>query len=165
MTSETIPASSRELTGYNISRGKLDDIANAANWPLLNTETFTEGHFNDTTWPPAENNMYVYAVKAHFTTGESEFSFSTVINYLGVNTPTIDLMQTAIYPNPATDRVFITGCADSDIMIFSMDGRLISQTHSNDSSTSINVSHFASGSYLLVIKNTTGLKQHKLLVQ
>jgi mannose-6-phosphate isomerase-like protein (cupin superfamily) len=165
LTSEATTASSRELTGYNISRGKLDDIANAADWPLLNSETFTESHFNDTTWPPNENDWYVYAVKAHFTTGESEYSFSTAINYLGVNTPTLDLMHTTIYPNPATDRVFITGCADSDIMIFSMDGRLISQKHSNDSSTSINVSHFASGYYLLVIKNTTGLKQHKLLVQ
>lgn len=165
MTDETIPVSSRELTGYNISRGKLSDIANASDWALLNTETFTEGHFNDTTWPPSENNLYVYAVKALFTTGESEFSFSTVINYLGVNVPVNTIGKTSIYPNPTTDRVNITGCADSDIMIFSMDGRLISLTHSNDSSTSVDVSHFASGSYLLVIKNATGLKQHNLLVQ
>ncbi|MBV2246050.1 MAG: carboxypeptidase regulatory-like domain-containing protein [Lentimicrobium sp.] len=165
MTSETIPASSRILTGYNISRGKLEDIANAADWSLLNTESFSESHFNDTTWPPGENNMYVYAVKAFFTTGESEFSFSTVINYLGVNSPSLDLMQTTIYPNPASDRVFITGCADSDILIFAMDGRMISMTHANNSSTSIDVSQLASGTYLLVIKNATALKQHKLLIQ
>lgn len=165
MTSDVMTSSLRALTGYNISRGKLEDIANAVNWPALNAEMFSESHFTDATWPPSENGMYVYAVQAYFTTGESDFSFSNVINYLGVNTPNIGLEKTAIYPNPASDRVFITSCTDSDILIFAMDGRLVSQTHSNNSIASVDVSQLDSGSYLLVIKNASGMKQHKLLIQ
>ena len=165
MTSEVMVSSSRALTGYNISRGKLDNIANAANWPALNAEMFSENHFTDATWPPSENGMYVYAVKAYFTTGESEFSFSNVINYLGVNTQISSMENATIYPNPASDRVYITDCRDSDILIFAMDGRLISQTRSVNFNTVIDVSQLASGSYLLLIKNATGIKQHKLQVK
>ncbi|GAB1404551.1 hypothetical protein MASR1M74_17300 [Lentimicrobium sp.] len=165
MSSQNIPTAVRELNGYDIRRGKLDDIANAGTWPLLNNEVFPENHFNDTTWPPDENNRYVYAVKAYFTTGESELSFSTVIEYLGVSVPVVELTTTAIYPNPVSDRVFVSGCADSDVMIFNMNGNMISTEHSNNNTIHIDVSHLAKGAYLLVIKNASGLNQHKLLIQ
>jgi len=165
MTSQAMIPSSRELTGYNISLGKLEDIANVANWPLLNTDMFSDSHFTDVTWPPSENSMYVYAVQAYFTTGESDFSFSDVINFLGVNTTSIALKQTAIYPNPANNLVTVTGCIGSDILIFSMEGQLVSRSYSTESSVSLDISHLPAASYLLVVKNATGMKQHKLLVQ
>jgi hypothetical protein len=158
-------SSSRALLGYNISLGKLEDISNASAWEMLNSGMFSESHFTDNNWPPSQYSNYVYAVKAYFSTGESEFSFSNVIDYLGVNATSVDLEKSIIYPNPATNQITVSGCANSDILIFAMDGRVVSQIHAIDSSALIDVSQLSAGSYLIVIRNATSLKQHKLLVQ
>ncbi|MDY0101723.1 MAG: carboxypeptidase regulatory-like domain-containing protein [Lentimicrobium sp.] len=155
----------RALLGYDISVGKLEDISNVAAWEPLNSSMFNESNFTDNQWPPSQYSNYVYAVKAYYSTGESEFSFSNVIDYLGVNTISVDPEKSMIYPNPASDRVTVTGCANAEILIFTMDGRTVSHIQTVDNNVSVDVSHLSSGSYLLVIKNTKGLKQHKLLVQ
>jgi hypothetical protein len=165
MTDATSQMQGRALTGYNISFGRLTDIANAATWPLLNAETLDVTTFNDTTWPPDENDMYVYAVTAFYTTGESAFSFSNVINYVGVGTGIVETGSVVIYPNPASESVTISNCNGANVLLFTMDGSLKLQARITGDSHRLNLNNVASGTYLLVIQTGDGIKQQKLIVK
>lgn len=165
MTDATSQMQGRTLTGYDIRFGRLNDIANAATWPLLNAETLDVTTFNDTTWPPDENDMYVYAVTAFYTTGQSTFSFSNVINYVGVGTGIVETGSVVVYPNPASESVTISNCNGANVLLFTMDGSLKLQARITGDSHRLNLNNLASGTYLLVIQTGDGIKQQKLIVK
>lgn len=165
MTETVSHSSGRALTGYDIRFGELTDISNAENWPVLNTMTLNETEYNDSNWPPAENNKYVYAVQAYYTTGESELSFSNVLNYLGVNNSYTDIPEIRIYPNPASEYVNILGCNNASVLLFGMDGKLKLQLEARSEEFRMNLNGLAKGAYLIVVQTKEGIKQQKLLIE
>ncbi|PKP50808.1 MAG: hypothetical protein CVT94_00080 [Bacteroidetes bacterium HGW-Bacteroidetes-11] len=165
MTETVSHSSGRALTGYDIRFGELTDISNAENWPVLNTTVLNETEYNDSNWPPAANNKYVYAVQAYYTTGESELSFSNVIDFLGVNNSYSPIPEIRIYPNPASEYVTIIGCNDAKVLLFGMDGKLRLQTEARSEEFRLNLNGLAKGAYLIVVQTKEGIKQQKLLIE
>lgn len=58
--------------------------------------------------------------------------------------------QFSIYPNPATEKVFIKGEKVSEVEMYSIDGKKLNVTLNSDQS--INVSHLPKGVYMLKLK-------------
>jgi hypothetical protein len=156
--------SERMLTGYNIRFGQLADIANAGNWPLLNETVIAGTEYNDSSWPPSANGDYVYAVQAQYTTGDSELSFSNIINLLNAGVSFSKIPEIQVYPNPASEYVMLNGVKDSELLVFGMNGTLYQTKRINVDLYKLDVSMLARGTYLLVVKNNSGMRQQKLLV-
>jgi len=157
--------SSREITGYDVTFGQLDDLSNAGNWPLLNSVPLTETAYTDETWPPTEADNYIYGVKTHYTTGESEFSFSGIVKYDPVNTSNLSIKGITLYPNPATETITVEATAGSELMLFNMEGQLIYRDRVTDNSYQLNVSRFAKGTILVVLKSDSGIAQEKVIIR
>lgn len=65
---------------------------------------------------------------------------------------TVDAGAVGCYPNPAVERLNVTGTtADSVIRIFDLDGRLLGTQKGEDGTTVVDVSGLAQGDYLLVV--------------
>ncbi|WP_228414827.1 T9SS type A sorting domain-containing protein [Chryseobacterium sp. G0201] len=77
------------------------------------------------------------------------YSDASTENTLGTQNISLD-KQFSIYPNPATERVFIKGEKVSDVEMYSIDGGKLNVTLSSDQS--INVSHLPKGVYMIKLK-------------
>lgn len=65
---------------------------------------------------------------------------------------TVDAGAVGCYPNPAVERLNVTGTtADSVIRIFDLNGRLLGTLKGEDGTTAVDVSGLAQGDYLLVV--------------
>lgn len=71
--------------------------------------------------------------------------------------------QFSIYPNPATEKVFIKGDKVSDIEMYSIDGRKLNVTVNSDQS--INISHLPKGVYLIKLKIKQQETTKKLIIK
>jgi len=70
-----------------------------------------------------------------------------------------------VYPNPANDAVHIEGIGSgTGIQIFDVTGRQVYQSASTSTNASINISSLSTGSYVLVLTATDGIRTtHKLM--
>ncbi|MFP3593274.1 FG-GAP-like repeat-containing protein [Chryseobacterium sp. SIMBA_038] len=95
---------------------------------------------------PAIQNVYwtVRSIDA-----SKVYSDPATENTLGTQNISLE-NQFSIYPNPATERVFIKGEKVSDVEMYSIDGRKLNVTLSSDQS--INVSHLPKGVYIIKLK-------------
>jgi minor extracellular serine protease Vpr len=68
-----------------------------------------------------------------------------------------------VYPNPASDRLFITGETDGTetFELVSLDGKQIQQGRLNGS---IDISTLNAGMYVLTIKNTKGIETFRVVI-
>ncbi|RLJ33906.1 putative secreted protein (Por secretion system target) [Chryseobacterium sp. 7] len=71
--------------------------------------------------------------------------------------------QLVIYPNPASDRVYIKGEKVSEAEMYSMDGRKLNISVNGDQS--IDVSHLPKGVYLLKLKIKNEITTRKLTIK
>lgn len=70
--------------------------------------------------------------------------------FLGIND--LDISNLKVYPNPTKDLVYISYKENIDrVEVFSMIGQRILDVNSNDSEVSIDMSNFASGTYMLKV--------------
>lgn len=157
--------SSREITGYDVTFGLFDDLANAGNWPLLNSTPLTETTYTDETWPPTVANRYIYGVKTHFTTGESEFSFSGIVVYDPTRTVHLTIKGIKLYPNPATETLTIEATAGSELLLFNMEGQLLHHATITGTTHTLDVTRYAKGTLLVVLKTTTSIAQEKVIIK
>ena len=66
---------------------------------------------------------------------------------------TVDAGAVGCYPNPAVERLNVTGTADGSVIrIFDLDGRLLGTLKGEDGTTAVDVSWLAQGDYLLVVE-------------
>ena len=74
----------------------------------------------------------------------------TVTAFGGVGT--VDAGTVGCYPNPAVERLNVTGTADDSVIrIFDLNGRLLGTLKGEDGTTAVDVSGLAQGDYLLVV--------------
>jgi len=71
--------------------------------------------------------------------------------------------QFSIYPNPASEKVFIKGGKVSSVEIYSIDGRKMNVVLNNDQS--INISHLTTGTYILQLKIKEKITTKKLVIK
>lgn len=155
----------REITGYDVTFGPYADIANAGNWPLLNSSPLTETGYIDETWPPATPGRYIYGVKTYYTTGESEFSFSGIAVYDPSATNNLTIPGISLYPNPATSNLTINATAGSEVLLFNMQGQLLYNAAITGNSHTIDVSRFAKGTVLVVLRTSDSIAQERVILK
>lgn len=154
---------SREITGYQVTTGLLSDIDSSANWPMispmLDVTTFT-----DESWPPQLSNNYIYGVRSFFTTGESELSFSNILTYDPVNVNKLTKTNIKVWPNPATDVIYVETSAGSEVKLFTMEGVLVKQIVSDGNIIKFDLNDLKRGSYTLSCIQTNSIASQKVIV-
>lgn len=77
-----------------------------------------------------------------------------------------DQVVPAIYPNPATDKVYFENLPKSArISISNIQGQLMIITTATDVSAQIDISRYSAGSYIVSVQNGTKLYYSKLMIQ
>jgi hypothetical protein len=109
-------------------------------------------------------------IKYQYDTGNSGY---INVDYIQVkpNTTGISAIETGenvkIYPNPASTQITVENAPiNSDISIFSIDGRLVHQQKlSNTNAVKIDVSKFEKGAYLIAVRSQKDKTVKEIIVQ
>ncbi len=146
-SSLTWPASSDDLSGV-----KSYLVSETGQTPVtlfdLGGSTFTYNMVNPSS---------VVTVKAIDFVGNNSAVASK--NDVGTANQQVTLNSSVVYPNPATDKIYVTGEV-SEIALYSLQGQLV---HSVLNSNSMNVSSFAKGLYIVRTTDKAGIKQSSKL--
>ncbi len=108
----------------------------------------------------------IYLTICHYNcTNQYKIMFDSIQVYnvvtLGVQTP--DPFKLTVYPNPSTDKVFINGeYDDARLSLISADGRVVYESEKENRYSSINVSQFERGMYILKLETSKGIVTKKL---
>ncbi|SHE63143.1 T9SS type A sorting domain-containing protein [Chryseobacterium sp. OV279] len=137
---------------YEIKVGSTPGAANLAKYVVTTPSWFLD-------LDPSVQNVYwtVRSIDA-----SKVFSDASIQGTLGTRDVTVNNLV-SIYPNPASEKVFIKGDKVSDVEMYSMDGRKQNVILNNDQS--INVSHLTKGVYLLKLKIKNEVTTQKLIIQ
>jgi hypothetical protein len=88
-----------------------------------------------------------------------------VYNWDNVGVGKRDLFNLTVYPNPATEKVYVNGeFENARISLFSADGRHVYVAEKASRQTFINVSGFERGMYLLQLETSKGIVTRKLAI-
>ena len=88
-----------------------------------------------------------------------------VFNTVSVNVNNRDLINLTVYPNPASEKVFINGeFENSRISLISADGRQVYSAENVSRQTYINVSNMERGLYILQLETSRGVVTRKLAI-
>ena len=75
------------------------------------------------------------------------------LEFTSAATPTLDLANLSIYPNPVSDKLNINYKENiSNLTVYDLSGRSVKSLTTNNSNNSIDVSDLKSGTYLLRIE-------------
>lgn len=158
-------ASGRSVTGYKVTMGKLDDIDNASGWAFVSDMVNTTSYTDNVTWPPADIAYYVYGVKTYYTTGESELSFSNVIPWGPVGTQKIEKPQIKVWPNPATEVLYVQAGAGATVTLLNMQGQPVMKAVADGTQYRLNVKGIGWGTYLVVVIGKNGIVSEKVIIR
>ncbi|KAF0199496.1 MAG: fpp2 [Bacteroidetes bacterium] len=88
-----------------------------------------------------------------------------VYNLDNVGVSKLNLINLTVYPNPATEKVYVNGDFDNArISLYSPDGRQVYVADKQSRQTYINVSQFERGMYLLQMETSKGIVSRKLAI-
>ncbi len=88
-----------------------------------------------------------------------------VYNEVNVNVNKHDQINFSVYPNPATEKVFVNGEFDNArISLFTADGRQVYAAENESRQTYVNVSKLERGMYLLQLETSKGIVTRKLAI-
>ncbi|KMQ65863.1 alpha integrin [Chryseobacterium angstadtii] len=137
---------------YEITVGSTPGAANIAKYVVTTPSWFLD-------LDPSIQNVY-WSVKS--IDASKAFSDASVQNTLSTRDVAVK-SQISIYPNPASEKVFIKGEKVSDVEMYSMDGRKLNVVLNNDQS--VNVSQIPKGVYMLKLKIKNEITTHKLMIK
>lgn len=137
---------------YEIMVGSLPGAYDIARYVVTTPSWFLE-------LDPAIQNVYWSVKSIDASKVYSEASAQSVLGTTEIKSE----KQPVIYPNPASDRVYIKGEKISEAEMYSMDGKKINITLNRDQS--IDVSHLPKGMYLLKLKIKNEITTKKLTVK
>jgi hypothetical protein len=130
--------------------------------PYLEAETMDENSktvVNPAFQLPGDATVDIYAENLYNTK-------RYIVHYTvetGIGNDIMPLVQ--VYPNPATDQIFINGVKDTRVSIYSVDGKLVKSIESF-TGTAIDVSELRNGIYVLHITTSDGnVIRKKIVVQ
>ncbi|WP_343659681.1 T9SS type A sorting domain-containing protein [Chryseobacterium sp.] len=137
---------------YEITVGSLPGAYDIARYVVTTPSWFLE-------LDPAIQNVYWSVKSIDASKAYSEASAQSVLGTTEIKSE----KQPVIYPNPASDRVYIKGEKISEAEMYSMDGKKINITLNGEQS--IDVSHLPKGMYLLKLKIKNEITTKKLTVK
>ena len=137
---------------------------------LLYYKIYRNGTFIGTSATPNFEDIlpgfgnYNYYVTAYYDQGESSPSNTVTVNWnVGIEENTAD--KISIYPNPATDVIFVDAIEIiTDLQILNNRGQIIINRSVGNKQFSLNVSQLTSGIYLLYFRTNTGMFVKRIVV-
>ncbi|ASK32746.1 hypothetical protein CEY12_10515 [Chryseobacterium sp. T16E-39] len=137
---------------YEITVGKTPGASDIAKYTVTTPSWFLE-------LDPSVQNVY-WSVRS--IDASKVYSDASTEGTLGVRDIVKD-QDFVVYPNPASEKVFIKGKKITDVEMYSADGRKLNINLNADQS--VNVSHLQKGVYLLKIKIKDQWTSKKLIIK
>lgn len=101
-----------------------------------------------------ESAVFPFYIKS----GEEDCFYHTFDNVASLDE--LELSQIKVYPNPSKNAVFFENLpAGGNMQVFNLQQQLIFQSDFTETTTTIDVSHFASGMYFVQVSNSNGEKE------
>ncbi len=167
------PDTNNEVLTYNVYRGFANEFPDITNWETINTSPITGNTFEDLDWSSTDPlEQYRFAVETIYTEGESEVTFSNVVDgaVLGLNDNVLDEASIVLYPVPTSDQITISlglGMQTNEpILAYDTLGRKvleISPSEIENGMVTKNINHLQSGMYFLKI-NIDGVIVNKKFI-
>jgi len=158
VTEEPAGESSKNVLSYTVFR--LIQGQPETNWTML-TSSESELTYTDNNWNTLPPGNYQWAIKANYTTGQSEAKLTNALNRLSINEN--DLTNPVLYPNPFTNEIYVNNPETvKTVQIFSAMGQKIE--HVTFNGKSIKTDNLSSGVYFVTIETLVGDKlTHKMI--
>ena len=86
------------------------------------------------------------------------------VETLSLNIRTLESLQCKVYPNPASNMLYINSHQALSFALYSLDGRLLLENLMFRTTQSVNVSDLDNGTYLLLLKSDAGEEKRQLIV-
>lgn len=145
--------STKAIESFNVY---LDDLTT----PVATGVTEVEHTFTDL----IHGQSYTAGVSATYTTGTSEIS---TIDFTGNNTTAIsDLVEgdIMIFPNPTKGILNIQNVENANIYVFNILGEMVTSVTNSSLNTTIDMSQFGTGNYIVKIQKDDKVITHKVSV-
>lgn len=139
------------LTGYNVYRNKT----------LITPTPIKTLNYTDTSVDVSANNIEYYVTAVYAESGEKA-SNAIIFNQTAIEGVTES--DISIYPNPATDKLYVKGDFDS-ILLTSVDGQVVYRGTSGTKLTIIDVENLSSGVYLLITNSGKQTNYNKIIIK
>jgi hypothetical protein len=157
----TTGSGTRELTGYNIYRSKEGN-------PYELIDFTTEITYLDANLP---NALYCYVVSAVYTSAtdqcESAFTVETcqILN-VSVTDPNAVAGSFNLYPNPASDHVYITTSGDlKRVTVYNALGQLVTDEITTGKQYELSTASYTIGVYMVRVETAAGVTTRTLTIQ
>ena len=153
------------VTGYNLYRFAARDANVEGAWRAVNTEVIADTTFVDTEILSLEKDLYQYALKAVYASGESEPIFSNSIdssNATGISDLT-DNNEVVITPNPNNGIFTVIMEREGNMDIYDMTGSRCHTQTMSEGSNAVSV-NLPAGHYIIVVKADNQESSHRLLI-
>jgi hypothetical protein len=137
---------------YEIKVGSSSGSGNIAKYVVTTPSWFLD-------LDPSVQNIY-WSIRS--IDASKVYSDLSIQSILGTRDVHID-SQLSVYPNPASEKVFIKGEKVSDVEMYTADGRKMNIILNNDQS--IHISHLTKGTYLLKLKIKNEITTKKLIIK
>jgi hypothetical protein len=154
---------SRELSGYNVYRSD-----NEIDYVLID---FTTG----TTYVDSQDGLiigtnYCYMVSAVWTseTDQCESAFSNVACdvWTSINDPKANAGSFNLYPNPASDHVYITTSGDlKRVTVYNALGQLVTDEITTGKQYELSTTSYTIGVYMVRVETAAGVTTRTLTIQ
>jgi hypothetical protein len=138
---------------------------------LILTSSATTGnqwYLNDSLIPGASSQSYTptetgdYTVSVTNSYGCTSVSLPYHFFTVGVNENVFN-KNVSIYPNPASDKLFVEAPSGSEIEISNLQGQLLKIIYTEEGRSTINISDFSKGLYFVKVKNESGIAVKKFV--
>ena len=121
-----------------------------------NNGTVKEYSFSDKQTTSGE---YYYRIRMIDVDGSSSFSPTNKISF-----ENISMQQTNLYPNPVNNQIFFTNTKDfTTAIIVDFMGKIILQQTVQTGNNILELGNLPKGVYLLQLKSSTGIENHKII--
>ena len=88
-------------------------------------------------------------------------ALNTIVHTAGVNN--VAVSEIKVYPNPATDEIFVENLQDGNISILNISGSVVLNQNITNNKTTVNISHLPAGMYLLKTVSKDGVSTRKFV--
>lgn len=152
-------------TGYKVYRLTLGAENQEDDWILLTTNPTAELEWIDNEWETLPENIYRYAVKAVYGSGDSEAEFSNTVDYgTGFGSPE-GKATVRLFPNPNNGQFYIDLPNDALVKVLNLTGYAIYHGQHLAGMNLINIPNMAKGIYMITISYKDEQQTFKMIVQ
>jgi len=159
----TVPAA--DMVYNHVGRQLVDGFTGSANSVPTNITSGTANSFSysgtlDADWD--KNEISFVALIINNSTNEIVNATEVRLGHVGINTA--NKTNYSIFPNPTTGLVTIIGTDNSQIIVYNMIGDIVYQNNNADKNTTIDLSSFSAGNYIVKIINDTEVSTQKIIL-